>query len=74
MSARRAGILAFAGIMGVGVLLRYTVVPSEEKLMSRLSPEVRAELEKNKEKRRANHEAIMEQMIESSKSDKPIWD
>ncbi|KAJ2380099.1 hypothetical protein GGI23_007856, partial [Coemansia sp. RSA 2559] len=74
MSARRAGILAFAGIMGVAVMLRYTIVPSEENLMSKLSPELRAEMEKNKDKRRANHVAIMEQMIDSSKSDKPIWD
>ncbi|KAJ1667588.1 assembly factor cbp4 [Coemansia sp. RSA 1646] len=74
MSSRRAGIFAFAGIMGVAVLLRYTIVPDEEKLLRELSPELRAELERNKEKRRETHDAIMKQMIENSKSDKPIWD
>ncbi|KAJ1948318.1 hypothetical protein EC988_005225 [Linderina pennispora] len=61
-------------IMGVAVLLRYTIVPDEEKILKSMSPELRAEYERNKEKRRAQHDAIMAQIIENSKSDKPIWD
>ncbi|KAJ1943770.1 assembly factor cbp4 [Linderina macrospora] len=73
MSFRR-GLFAVGGIMGVAVLLRYTIVPDEEKILKSMSPELRAEYERNKEKRRAQHDAIMAQILENAKSDKPIWD
>ncbi|KAJ1734577.1 assembly factor cbp4 [Coemansia biformis] len=73
MSFRR-GLLSFAGIVGVGVVLRYTIVPDEEQLLARLSPELRAEHERHKAQRRANHDAVMAQMLESARSDRPIWD
>ncbi|KAJ2692467.1 assembly factor cbp4 [Coemansia spiralis] len=72
MSFRR-GVLAFAGIVGAGVVLRYTIVPDEEQMLARLSPELRAEHERRSAQRRANHDAIMAQMLESAQSDKPIW-
>ncbi|KAJ2080144.1 hypothetical protein GGI16_007656, partial [Coemansia sp. S142-1] len=68
------GLVAVTGIMGVAVLLRYTIVPDEDKMIRSLSPELRAEYERNKDKRREQHDAIMAQIIENSKSDKPIWD
>ncbi|KAJ2116691.1 assembly factor cbp4 [Coemansia sp. RSA 922] len=70
----RKGLVAVTGIMGVAVLLRYTIVPDEDKMIRSLSPELRAEYERNKDKRREQHDAIMAQIIENSKSDKPIWD
>ncbi|KAJ1900756.1 hypothetical protein GGF37_004998 [Kickxella alabastrina] len=73
MSFRR-GMISFAGIMGVAVLLRCTIVPDEEKILRSMSAEVRADYERNKDKRREQHDAIMAQIIENSKSDKPIWD
>ncbi|PIA16341.1 hypothetical protein COEREDRAFT_42759 [Coemansia reversa NRRL 1564] len=73
MSFKR-GLLSVGGIMGVAVLLRYTIVPDEEKILKSLSPELRAEYERNKDKRREQHDAIMAQMMENAKSDKPIWD
>ncbi|KAJ2720146.1 hypothetical protein GGI07_004790 [Coemansia sp. Benny D115] len=73
MSLRR-GMLAFAGIMGVAVLLRYTIVPDEDKILRNMSAEVRAEYERNKDRRRQQHDAIMAQIIENAKSDKPVWD
>ncbi|KAI8325507.1 hypothetical protein GQ54DRAFT_254430 [Martensiomyces pterosporus] len=73
MSFRR-GLFSFVGIMSVAVLLRYTIVPDEDKIIKSMSPEVRAEYEKNKSKRREQHDAIMAQIIENAKSDKPIWD
>ncbi|KAJ1846026.1 hypothetical protein LPJ73_004657 [Coemansia sp. RSA 2703] len=60
--------------MGIAVLLRYTIVPDEDKMLRSMSTEIRAEYERNKEKRRAQHDAIMSQMLENAKSDKPIWD
>ncbi|KAJ2470394.1 hypothetical protein GGI02_002954 [Coemansia sp. RSA 2322] len=70
----RKGLFSFVGIMSVAVLLRYTIVPDEDKMLRSLSPELRAEYERNKEKRREQHDAIMSQIVENSKSDKPIWD
>ncbi|KAJ2842642.1 hypothetical protein IWW36_005831 [Coemansia brasiliensis] len=70
---RKVGIASFVGIMGTALLLRYTIVPDEEKMLKSLSPETRAEYERNKEQRRAQHEKIMAQMMDSAKSDQPIW-
>ncbi|KAJ2235226.1 assembly factor cbp4 [Coemansia sp. RSA 485] len=61
-------------IMGVAVLLRYTIVPDEDKMLKSMSPELRAEYERNKDKRREQHDIIMKQILENAKSDKPIWD
>ncbi|KAJ2795439.1 assembly factor cbp4 [Coemansia guatemalensis] len=73
MSFKR-GLLSVGGIMGVAVLLRYTIVPDEDKMLKSLSPELRAEYERNKSKRREQHDAIMAQVMENAKSDKPIWE
>ncbi|KAJ1753437.1 hypothetical protein LPJ78_003804 [Coemansia sp. RSA 989] len=70
---RKVGIASFVGIMGTALLLRYTIVPDEEKMLKSLGPETRAEYERNKEQRRQQHEKIMAQMMESAKSDQPIW-
>ncbi|KAJ2890572.1 hypothetical protein IWW38_004060 [Coemansia aciculifera] len=69
----RKGIAVVSGIMGVAVLLRYTIVPDEETMLRRLSPELRAQHERTKNQRREQHDAIMAQILENSKSDKPIW-
>ncbi|KAJ2450318.1 histone chaperone [Coemansia sp. RSA 2336] len=70
---RKVGIASFVGIMGTALLLRYTIVPDEEKMLRSLGPETRAEYERNKEQRRQQHEKIMAQMMDSAKSDQPIW-
>ncbi|KAJ2518824.1 assembly factor cbp4 [Coemansia sp. RSA 2049] len=66
-------LLTVGGIMGAALVMRYTIVPSEEQMLSRISPELRAEYERNKGKRRDAHEEIMKRIMEDSKSDKPIW-
>ncbi|KAJ1808612.1 assembly factor cbp4 [Coemansia sp. RSA 2599] len=70
----RKGVISFVGIMGVAVLLRYTIVPDEDQMIRKMSPELRADYERNKEKRREQHDAIMKQILDNAKSDKPIWD
>ncbi|KAJ2380458.1 hypothetical protein H4S02_006679 [Coemansia sp. RSA 2611] len=71
---RKVGIASFVGIMGTALLLRYTIVPDEDRLLKRLSPETRAAYERSKDQRREQHEKIMAQMVESAKSDRPIWE
>ncbi|KAJ2776023.1 assembly factor cbp4 [Coemansia javaensis] len=73
MSFRR-GLVAFVGVVGTGVLLRYTIVPDEQQLLARLSPELRADHERRKAQRREHHDAVMAQILESAKADRPIWD
>lgn len=73
-SAFKKGLLAVGGIMSVAVLLRYTIVPDEDQLLKRMSPELRAEYERTREARRRQHEQTMSHIIDNAKSDKPIWD
>lgn len=38
-----------------------------------MSPEIRKEVELNRNKRKAQNEALIEYLREQSKADKPIW-
>ena len=61
------------GIIGLGVLLFKFTVPTDEELLSRMSPEIRAQVEKNRELRQREQELLMEIVKKSSKSNEPIW-
>ena len=65
----------FAGacIIGTGVLLYQTIRPSDEKLISQFSPEIRAEYERNKELRQKEQQRLMEIVKQTAASNEPIW-
>lgn len=60
-------------IIGTGVLLYKYAVPSDDELISRFSPEVRAEYEHNRLLRQKEQEEVMKIARETSKSRDPIW-
>ncbi|OWB75542.1 hypothetical protein B5S31_g5455 [[Candida] boidinii] len=60
-------------IIGSGVLLFKYTTPTEEQLIARLSPELRADYEKNKELRRQEQKELMEIVKKTSASNDPIW-
>lgn len=70
--------LVRAGIYGTGIivlgftLFRYTT-PTEEQLISRFSPEIRAEYEQNKLLRQQEQQELMKIVQQTSKSNDPIW-
>lgn len=61
------------GIVGTGVLLYTYTVPTEEELIARFSPEVRANYEKNKALRQKEQEELMKIARETANSNDPIW-
>lgn len=61
------------GIIGLGVFLYKFTVPTEEQLLQRMSPEIRAQVEKNRELRQKEQEMLMEIVQKTAKSDQPIW-
>lgn len=61
------------GIIGLGVLLFKFTVPTDEQLLQKMSPEIRAQVEKNRELRQREQELLMEIVKKSAKSDEPIW-
>lgn len=65
----------FAGgcIIGTGVLLYIYTTPTDEELISRFSPEVRAEYEQGRALRRKEQQALMEIVKKTSLSQDPIW-
>ncbi|KAI3406836.1 CBP4 [Candida oxycetoniae] len=65
----------FAGgcIVGVGVLLYKTIIPTDEQLISQFSPEIRAHYEQNKELRELEQEKLIEIVKKTSASNDPIW-
>lgn len=65
--------MASVGIMGTGLLLYNFTTPTDEELISRLSPELKQEYYKNRELRRQEQAALMEIVKKTSKSDDPIW-
>lgn len=61
------------GIVGLGVVLFKFTVPTEEELLQKMSPEIRAQVEKNRELRQEEQRILMEIAQKSAKSDQPIW-
>lgn len=62
-----------SGIVGTGVLLYKFTVPTDEELIARFSPEVRANYERNKALRQKEQEELMKIARETAKSNDPIW-
>jgi hypothetical protein len=61
------------GIIGLGVLLFKFTVPTEEELLQRMSPEIRARVERNRELRQEEQKMLMEIVKKTAKSDQPVW-
>ncbi|KAK8440931.1 assembly factor cbp4 [Candidozyma auris] len=62
-----------ACIIGTGVLLFKYTVPTDEELISRFSPEIRADYERNKKLRQQEQQELMKIVKETYKSNDPIW-
>lgn len=62
-----------SGIVGTGVLLYNFTVPTDEELIAKFSPEVRANYEKNKALRQKEQEELMKIARETATSNDPIW-
>lgn len=60
-------------IIGTGVLLYKYTVPTDEELIARFSPEVRANYEKNRALRQKEQEELMKIAQETAKLNDPIW-
>lgn len=60
-------------IIGTGVLLFKYTTPTDEELIARFSPEVRANYEKNKALRQKEQQELMLIAQETAKSNDPIW-
>lgn len=65
--------LVGGAIIGTGVFLYCTIIPTDEELISRFSPEVRAQYERNKELRQKEQEELMRIVQQTAKSNDPIW-
>lgn len=65
--------LSGIAIIGTGVILFYNIVPTDEEVIKRFSPEVRAQYEKNRELRQKEQEELMRIVQQTAKSDEPIW-
>lgn len=65
----------FAGfsIVAFGVLSYKYLTPTDEQLISRLSPELRAQYEKEKGLRRKEQEELIKIVKQTSASNDPIW-
>ncbi|EGV64103.1 assembly factor cbp4 [Yamadazyma tenuis] len=68
----RAGIYGNAVILLGVVLFKYTT-PTEEQLISRFSPEIRADYEKNRSFRQQEQQELMKIVRETSQSSDPVW-
>lgn len=68
----RVGVVGFSIIATGSLLFKYTV-PTDEELIGRFSPEIRAEYERNKEMRQKEQQELMKIAIETSSSSEPIW-
>lgn len=60
-------------IIGFGVLCFKYTVPTDEQLIARFSPEVRAEYEKGRELRRQEQQELMKIAQKTAASSDPIW-
>ena len=68
----RVGVVGFSIIATGSLLFKYTV-PSDEQLIAKFSPEIRAEYERNKEIRQKEQQELMKIARETAASDEPIW-
>ncbi|ODV95131.1 hypothetical protein PACTADRAFT_16669 [Pachysolen tannophilus NRRL Y-2460] len=69
----KRSLIACGSIIGTGVLLYKFTTPSEEQFLASLSPELKAEYEKNKDLRRKEQEELMKIVKQTSSSDNPVW-
>ncbi|WPK27071.1 hypothetical protein PUMCH_004443 [Australozyma saopauloensis] len=60
-------------IIGTGVVLYNTIIPTDEDLIKLFSPEIRANYERNKALRQKEQEELMRIVQETAKSNDPIW-
>lgn len=60
-------------IVGTGVLLYKYTTPTEEELISRLSPELRLQYEREKKLRQKEQEELVKIVKQTSASNDPIW-
>lgn len=61
------------GIIGTGVVLLKFATPSPEKLLAEMSPEVRADAEKNMALREAEQRELIRIVKQTSSSNEPVW-
>lgn len=61
------------GIIGLGVLLFKFTVPTDDELLQRMSPEIRAQVEKNRLLRQQEQQMLMDIVQKTAKSDEPVW-
>ncbi|GME93962.1 unnamed protein product [Ambrosiozyma monospora] len=61
------------GIILSGVLLYKFTTPTPEQLIARLSPELRADYERNKELREKEQQILMEIVQKTAASNEPAW-
>ncbi|GEQ69332.1 hypothetical protein JCM33374_g3003 [Metschnikowia sp. JCM 33374] len=66
-------LTAGGSIVGTGVLLFKYTVPTDEELIARFSPEIRAEYERSKALRQKEQQELMKIAQETAKSNDPIW-
>ncbi|KAH3661679.1 hypothetical protein OGAPHI_006529 [Ogataea philodendri] len=69
----KRSLLTGGGIIGTGVLLYIFTTPTEEQLVAKLSPELRADYERNKELRQREQQMLMEIVKQTAASNEPIW-
>lgn len=62
-----------ASIVGTGVFLFKYTVPTDEELIAKFSPEIRADYERNKSLRQKEQQELMKIVQETAKSNDPIW-
>ncbi|ODV87905.1 hypothetical protein CANARDRAFT_26089 [[Candida] arabinofermentans NRRL YB-2248] len=67
------GVQGSVALIGGGILLYKYATPTPEELISKMSPEVRADYEKNLEFRKEEHRVLMEIVKKTSSSNDPIW-
>ncbi|CAD6628303.1 HLJ1_G0035030.mRNA.1.CDS.1 [Saccharomyces cerevisiae] len=60
-------------IIGSGFLLFKYTTPTDQQLISQLSPELRLQYEREKKLRQSEQQALMKIVKETSQSDDPIW-
>lgn len=61
------------GIIGLGVVLFKYTTPTDEELLARMSPELRAKVESQRELRQQEQKKLMEIVKRTASSDEPIW-
>lgn len=71
---RWARIVVYSGsVAASGFILFHFTVPTDEELIARFSPEVRADYERNKEFRRKEQEELMKLVRLTAALNDPIW-